>query len=741
MSESAIPHDIDGIENVIFNRQNPQHIEWLQDLRKAHSRVTESHQPIQSGASNITIRVPRHFLGRDDALATIHAALQRYEGRVAITALHGMRGVGKTVLAATYAERHRADYRATWWLPAATPETLRASLAALGTRLSWLSPDMKEEEAVATTLARLRDDGEGILLIYDNAIDAQSLAPYLPQGDAAHIIITSNSPAWGDLAEPVEIRLWLPDTGADFLIARTGRTTEHAAAIALSETLGGLPLAHEMAAAFCEQTGTTLAAYAALYAATPLDLLDDTPRAPGAYHDGTTVARAFTLAIEQATARHPAAAPLLAHAALLAPEPIPVFLFAEGRDHFGEPLATALAGLGLENALAALRAFALIDREPIPDERDPTLATDSIRLHRLVRHVAATILQADAAAHARGTLLSALVAVYPEGVFDTPAAWPRARRLDALALALLAEVDTSLPSAATTTAALLNELAAYRHGVQAAYSTARQLYERALAIREQTLGPNHPQIANSLNNLSALVQAQGDLAAARPLFERALAIREQALGPDHPNMANSLNNLAQVLQAQGDLLSARPLVERALAIRRQALGPDHPDTAISLNNLGGLLQAQGDLFAARPLFEHALAIRERVLGADHPATATSLTNLAHLLHAQGDLPAARPLYDRALAIRERVFGPDHPDTATNLNNLAGLLIAQGDLSAARQLFERALAILENALGPAHPYTLAVAGNTALLYTALNRPTEAAALRQRYNLPPPPTKES
>ena len=72
--------------------------------------------------SNIPIRVPDHFLGRDGALAEIDGALKRGEGRVAITTLHGMRGVGKTVLAAAYPERHRADYRATWWIRAETPE-------------------------------------------------------------------------------------------------------------------------------------------------------------------------------------------------------------------------------------------------------------------------------------------------------------------------------------------------------------------------------------------------------------------------------------------------------------------------------------------------------------------------------------------------------------------------------------------------------------------------------------------
>ena len=71
----------------------------------------------------------------------------------------------------------------------------------------------------------------------------------------------------------------------------------------------------------------------------------------------------------------------------------------------------------------------------------------------------------------------------------------------------------------------------------------------------------------------------------RPLKERALAICEKALGPEHPHTATSLNNLACLLQAQGDLAGARPLFERALAIYEKALGPEHPDTAMVRNNL------------------------------------------------------------------------------------------------------------------------------------------------------------
>ena len=241
---------------------------------------------------------------------------------------------------------------------------------------------------------------------------------------------------------------------------------------------------------------------------------------------------------------------------------------------------------------------------------------------------------------------------------------------------------------------------------------ARPLFERALAICEHALGPEHPETATSLDHLASLLQEQGDLAGARPLFERALAIREQALGPDHPDTATSLNSLAFLLQAQGDFAGARPLYERALAICEKALGPEHPETATSLNNLALLLRAQGDLAGARPLFERALAIYEQALGPEHPDTAASLNNLALLLQDQGDLAGARPLYERALAICEKALGPEHPETARSLNNLAVLLQAQGDLAGARPLHERALAIREKALGPEHPDTATCLDNLA-----------------------------
>jgi tetratricopeptide (TPR) repeat protein len=86
------------------------------------------------------------------------------------------------------------------------------------------------------------------------------------------------------------------------------------------------------------------------------------------------------------------------------------------------------------------------------------------------------------------------------------------------------------------------------------------------------LGPEHPDVATSLNNLAALYHNQGQYAKAEPLYQRALAIREKALGAEHPKVATSLNNLAALYHNQGQYAKAEPLYQRALAIYEKAGG-------------------------------------------------------------------------------------------------------------------------------------------------------------------------
>ena len=77
-----------------------------------------------------------------------------------------------------------------------------------------------------------------------------------------------------------------------------------------------------------------------------------------------------------------------------------------------------------------------------------------------------------------------------------------------------------------------------------------------------------------------------------PLLERALAIAEAAYGPDHPQVAVTLNNLGNVQEELDELPAARTILERALAIAEAAYGPDHPQVAIPRTNLGIVQQLE-----------------------------------------------------------------------------------------------------------------------------------------------------
>jgi CHAT domain-containing protein/tetratricopeptide (TPR) repeat protein len=275
----------------------------------------------------------------------------------------------------------------------------------------------------------------------------------------------------------------------------------------------------------------------------------------------------------------------------------------------------------------------------------------------------------------------------------------------------------------------LNNLAGL-YDNQGRYAEAEPLYKRSLAIREKALGPDHLDVATALGGLAELYRNQGRYDEAEPLYKRALAIREKALGPDHPSVAAALGGLAEFYRNQGRYAEAEPLYKRSLAIREKALGPDHPSVATALNNLALLYKEQGRYAEAEPLYKRALAILEKALGPDHPYVAAALAGLGALYDDQGRYAETEPLYKRALAIKERALGPDHPDVATALNNLAGLYLNQGRNAEAEPLLKRALAIFEKALGSDHPDVATPLNNLATLYENQGRYAEAEPLYKR-----------
>jgi serine/threonine-protein kinase len=266
--------------------------------------------------------------------------------------------------------------------------------------------------------------------------------------------------------------------------------------------------------------------------------------------------------------------------------------------------------------------------------------------------------------------------------------------------------------------------------VQGRYEEARQAYERALALREKVLGPDHPMVTPSLNNIGNVLEEMGRYEEARRMHERVLAIREKVLGPQHPDMASALGNLGNVLTSLGRYEEALQRHERALAVREQALGAEHPLIANTLNNLGDTLRALGRYEESRRMHERALALQEKALSADHPRTAGTLFSLGSVLEELGRYEQARRLYERALAIEEKALGPEHADLADPLSGLGRLAEAGGRYEEARQKYERALTLREKALGPGHAHVASSLNELSSVLTALKRYEEAGRMSAR-----------
>ena len=106
------------------------------------------------------------------------------------------------------------------------------------------------------------------------------------------------------------------------------------------------------------------------------------------------------------------------------------------------------------------------------------------------------------------------------------------------------------------------------------YDDSKAYYIESLTIRENALGPGHPQVATSLNNLAGLYRAQVRLEEAELLYSRALGIRvkaltiwEKKLGPQNPNVATVLENMAELYKTTGKAQQANELQLRAQKIR------------------------------------------------------------------------------------------------------------------------------------------------------------------------------
>jgi hypothetical protein len=689
-------------------------------------------------------------IGREAALDKVRQQLTTGRrtaiGQTAV--FQGLGGLGKTQLAVEYAYCYRDAYpNGVIWLTA--DQDLDAQLVDLAVRARWVAPASEHRFKLEVALHRLRSYSS-CLIIFDNLEHLRSIKGYLPEPTVEpHILVTSRSEQPDFTYVPIDVLD--PEQSLRMLIQEAGRQpdceADWATAREIARTLGGLPLALELAGAYLSRRLVSWQRY--------LELLEHNLRqalpARLASLTGHEADLYSTLQISESVfVEEPHLRDILEILTWSGPAPMGLDLLAT--------LVGAADHIELTNALGLGTALRILQQVP---------GTDSYVLHRLVREVRReqnplankpawaadlcrrigdwfTVLRQDFVQlprfeaeidHLREWHNNSLklapqqtsrltwLQAYPPFHRGQP---QEIKRLVELALVEYNQYGCNEPP---LFAHLYNDLG-YSLNYLGHPKEGLELSERALAIRRELFGEQHPDTAISLNNIAGYTNALGNPKRALELAEQALAIQRELFGERHLDTARSLSNVANYTNAMGNPKRALELAEQGLAILRELFGERHPDTAKSLGGIANYTNELGNPKRALELAEEALTILRELFGERHPDTARSLSGIANYTNALGNPKRALELSEWALTIQRELFGEWHRDTAISLNNMAGYTKTLGNPKRALELAEQALAIQCELFGQRHRDTARSLSNIANYTNDLGNPKRALDLAEQ-----------
>lgn len=631
------------------------------------------------------------------------------------TVLVGMRGCGKTQLAAALAKQcEDANWSLVAWVNAVSPESIKSALVELAKELKVdTSDEPTQDQIIARCLNSLRSsEASDRLVIFDNVEDINDLRGLVPTGDGLRIVATTTNNTGWEYQDWTTIKVGVFDhnESIDYLLTVT-KSDDHDTADVLAERLGDLPLAIAQAAATARHKNLSLSQY--------LNQLDTyrSERAirpvPGGYY-ADDVATALCMAIEDALENladptRQSARRQLGALALLAESGVPTRWLdptIEQQDNQELQGANKAEDEDAHDALTEL-----IRRSIVHQSADKATTI----LHRLQAQAFRESWDENESAEAYESAAILLDKVdvdrFPRNDTDSR----RRETLDLIEqLRAIGEQKYSrnifthenIPVSLFQALSNAHDLALFSEALT---------LEASINTIQEILGPEHPDTLTVLNDFGVAYLDMQLISEAIAIFERLLSVDRRLLDEDDPTVFAAQINLASAYQEAGRLRDAITLYETTLVDHTRIPMASYPDALTALSNLAAAYQAEEHSEEATRLFNSVLDGQLRILGPDHPDTLNTRSHIANSYFAAGLLTETTELYEQLLADSIRILGETHPNTLIYSDNLAKAHETAGHIDEAITLFEKTLKIRIESLGRDHPKTMASHDNLARIY--------------------------
>ena len=592
--------------------------------------------------------------------------------------LAGTGGVGKTQLAARYANRvwDAAEVEVLVWVTATSASQIVDAYARAAVRVIPGVNPTDPQTAAVRFMEWAAETSDRWLVVLDDVRQPGDLAGWWPPDRPnGRVVVTTRdrTAAWNDQGRAlVDVGLFTSIEARAYLKAKlTGHSCEQTDANldALAADLGHLPLALAQAAVFLRNQDLSIPAYRAL-ALRPAPAERHTPDRQSSRRTTTDRRRVVGPVGRPSGARTPPPCP---PAAVLDQRPGSQRhpLSGSRACPAREYLATYLPDLPSQETMAGIQ---VVDETLRVFHRFSLLimhrhATyQEVRVHQLVQRATReneTLSgDPDLFTALAETAAYALVAVWPNNEGDQLG---QILRANTAALHLSTgralwqwngEAHPVLFHALTTL------------GQSGQVSAAATEYAQLLAMAVQHFGPDHPDTLTAAGNLAFWRARTGDFAGAIDILEPLLDDCLRVLGPDHSLTLKTRGNLADCKAEAGDLVQALPMLDAVLADCVRLWGPSDRRTLEALSSLARYQGEAGDVAGALASSERLLSMRSTVLGPYDPQTLVARNHVANWRGESGDAQGAAAAFEELVADCSRVLGSDHPDTLTARNQLA-----------------------------------------------------------------------